>query len=232
MMPTQILFIHIIELLAALAGSYYLLKTNDKLIRPFGRYLWLIVFVETLGLYGYVLQNNYDYDWYIWLKNSVWCTNSWLYSIFEVVTIAFFLYFYRLVIKDPKVKKALSVFFIGYLIFTILYFIFTDDFYSMTFQYNTFISTFFIVFAVSCYYRELLKSEQVLYFYKDPIFYISTGLFIWHLCYIPLAIFNDYFRLINNRFIQFRYNYMLIINLFLYLCYTFGFLYTLRFRKQ
>ena len=59
MSNTDFIF-HIAELIAALAGSYFYLKTSNKLIKPFVWYLWTVVIVETFGMYGFFLLNNYD----------------------------------------------------------------------------------------------------------------------------------------------------------------------------
>ena len=76
-MSNYIVAIHIVELIAALAGTYYYLKTRDSQMKIFVWYLWFVVLVETVGMYGHLLLNNYDYDWFIWLKNSIICSNTW-----------------------------------------------------------------------------------------------------------------------------------------------------------
>ena len=86
-MSNYIVAIHIIELIAALSGTYYFFKTIDNQMRIFVWYLWFVVFVETIAMYGYLLQNNYDREWFIWIKNSVLCSNTWLYNIFSFISI-------------------------------------------------------------------------------------------------------------------------------------------------
>ena len=53
------LLIHLFELIAALAGSYYWLKTKDQTIRPFVWYLWFVVFIETIGMYPFLYDNSF-----------------------------------------------------------------------------------------------------------------------------------------------------------------------------
>ncbi|MCA0133184.1 hypothetical protein [Winogradskyella alexanderae] len=231
-MPTQLVIIHIIELIAAIAGSIYYLKTKDKILKPFVWYLWFVVFVETVGMYGYIMQWNFDNELFIKLKNSAFCENRWLYNTFAFVSLLFYWFFYNSIISDKKSKGLLDVLGILYVVFTLGFFIVTDGFFVKQIPYDAFLETLFIFVAVILYYRQLLIGENVLYFYREPLFYVSTSLLLWHLIITPLVIFDGYFNLINKRFIGFRMNYLLFTNIILYSCYTFGFLYTLQFRKQ
>jgi hypothetical protein len=231
-MSTQLAIIHIIELIAALAGSYYYLVTKDKVLKPFVWYLWFVVFVETLGMYGYIMQHNFDNNLFIQIKNSPFCENRWLYNIFSLISIVFFWLFYSGIIINVKALKFLKVLLTLYVLFSLVYFLQTEGFFIKSIPYNTFLETLFVFIMVIIYYHQLLISDRVLIFYKEPLFYISTGLLIWHLIILPLVIFDGYFYAINKRFIGFRQNYLLFVNLLLYSCYTFGFLYTLRYKRQ
>lgn len=223
---------HILELIAALAGSYYYLRTKDLKLRPFIWYLWVIVFVETFGMYGYILQNNYDNDIFIWIKNSVFCQNRWLYNVFHVLAIILFGIYYGRIIKNKLSKKIIKILVLIYFIFSGGYALFSDDFFVKSIPYNHFLETFITFLLVMLYFNEILNSERILYFYKVPSFYISTGLLIWYLGITPIYIFDSYINQINQNFIEFRSIYLITANLFLYSCYTFGFLYTIQFNKK
>ncbi len=223
---------HILELIAALAGSYYYLKTKSEKIRPFVWYLWVVVCVETLGMYGFLLQYNYDNEIFIWIKNSVFCYNRWLYNLYELASIVLFGIFYWRVIDDNLSKKVVRFSSTAYVIFSILYFIFSDDFFIKSIPYNFLLATIIVFLFVMLYYRQVLNSDRIMLFYKSPIFYISSGLLLWYLGVAPLFIFDGYFYEVNQNFVEFRSLYLLIANILLYSCYTFGFLYTLQFKKQ
>ena len=231
-MSNYLVAIHIIELLAALAGSYYYLKTKDYQLKIFIWYLWMIVFVETFGMYGYLLQNNYDNTLFIWIKNSVFCSNGWLYNIYNFVSIILFGIFYTGIIEDELSKKIIKFLIIIYLLGTIIYFIVSGAFFIRSLPYDVFLQTLLVFIFVMLYYRQLLKSDKILVFYKSPIFYLSSGLLLWYLCVTPLFIFDGYLYEINENFLKFRGFYLFIANTLLYSCYTLGFLFTLQFKKQ
>ena len=226
------LVFHLFELIAALAGAYYYLKTKDAKVKPFVWFLWVVVFVETVGMYGYILQYNFDNNMFIWLKNSVFCTNTWLYNLFNLASIFFFGMFYKRVLSHESDKKIIDFLVIIYIVFSILYFILTKSFFIKAIPYDFLLATLIVFIFVLLYYKELFKSDKILFFYKSTFFYISSGLLLWHLCVSPLFIFNGYFYDINQNFVEFRSTYLLVANILLYSCYTFAFLYTLQFKKQ
>jgi len=223
---------HLIELVAALSGSYYYLKTQDYKIKWFVWFLWITVFVETFGMYGYIIQYNYDNTLFIWIKNSVWCTNKWLYNMYAFTSIILFSKFYLSNIENFWSKKIIKFSVYVYLIFVIIYFAVSGNFFKSSLPYDMFLETLIVFVFAMLYYNQLLKSDEILFFYKLPIFYLSSGLFLWYLCITPLFIFDEYLTLVNLNFYDFREKYLLISNTLLYSCYTFGFLYTLRFKKQ
>jgi hypothetical protein len=223
---------NLFELMAALAASYYFFKTKDLRIKPFIWLLWLIVIVETLGLYGFILLNNYDYDWFIWLKNSVFCENRWLFNIYTFLSVVFLGLFFRNHLKDNKSKKTVIIIVVLSSIFSIGYFILSKGFFTKSIPYDYVIQVFTIFIFVMLYFRELISSDEILMFYKSHIFYICTGLLLWNLCVTPLFLFDAYFYEVNQGFIEFRRKYLLIANILLYSCYTFAFIYSLHHNEK
>ncbi|WP_340155636.1 hypothetical protein [uncultured Winogradskyella sp.] len=226
------LITHLIELVAALGGSYYYLKTKDYKIKPFIWYLWFIVFIETFALYSYTMLYNYDNSLFNWIKNSVFCTNSWLFNLYSLVSILILSKFYLGIINDVLSKKIINILTLCYFVFAIFYHIFSGDFFVLSIPYDIFFETLLVFAFVMLYYKQLLKSDKVLSFYKLPVFYLSSGLLLWYLVVTPLFIFDEYFYALNSAFVEFRVNYLLFSNISLYTCYTFGFLYTLQFYKK
>ncbi|TXD84183.1 hypothetical protein ESY86_06255 [Subsaximicrobium wynnwilliamsii] len=220
-------FTKFFELAAAVSGSIYLNKTKHKTIRIFVYYLWLTVVVETLGVYTQILQNNYDYEWYIALKNSVFCPNTWLYNIYSFLAIGLIGIFYSGLLSSKKFKIIIRGSIVAYSLFTIVFFLQTNAFFVMSLPYNMLLGTMIICVFVVLYFLELIRSEVLLKFYKLPSFYISVALLFWYLCVAPLFIFGSYYRAVNTDFIQFRVLLLLIINILTYSCFSFGFIYSL-----
>lgn len=220
------------ELIAAISGSLYYKKVRDKRLRIFVHYLWLTFAVEVLGSYSYLMLNNYDYQWFIALKNSPFCANRWLYNIYSYLAMGFISIFYYNFMNTYKTRVTILATMGAYSVFTILYYTLTDAFFKTTLPYHFTISVAIICLYVLLYFLQLINSDKILYFYKMPSFYISVGLLLWYLCVIPLFIFNDYFKAINVDFLEFRYLLLLFINLCAYTCFAFGFLYPLYKRKR
>lgn len=215
------------ELLAALAGSYYLRKVNNSLLRVFVYYLWLTVGFEIVGRYTYLLDYDYDYGWFIAIKNSVFNHNTWLYNIYAYLAIGFISVFYYNLMTNFKSRIAVLSTLGIFSLFAILYFTLTDAFFVATLPYHFFISVSIISLYVLLYFLQLINSDKILDYYKLPSFYISITLLLWYLCIIPLFIFDGYFKSINSEFVRFRTILLLFINICTYSSFTFAFLYPL-----
>lgn len=215
------------ELTAALSGSYYLKKVNDPRIRIFVYYLWLTAIVEILGSYSYLMLNNYDYVWFIAIKNSLFCRNIWLYNIYAYLAMGFISIFYYNFMPNSKTRITILSTMGVYSAFSILYYILTDAFFTTSLPYHFTIGAVIICLYVLLYFLQLINSDKILHYYKLPSFYISIILLLWYLCAIPLFIFDGYFKSIHTDFGRFRVLLLLIINICTYSFYAFGFLYPL-----
>ena len=220
------------EIVAAISGSIYLRQTKNEKIRIFVYYLWLTVIVETIGGYKSLLQNNYDYEWFINIKNSVFCQNSWLYNIYTFLAVGLIGIFYSNLMSTQIYKVLIRGTFILYSLFSLIFFSFTDAFFVMSLPYDLILATVIICFYVVLYFLELMKSDFILKFYTLASFYISVGLMLWHICVTPLFIFDNYFIPINTNFYEFRTLLLAYINIFTYSCFAFGFWYSLKMSKQ
>lgn len=216
-----------LEIVAALSGSYYLSKINNQAIRIFVYYLWLTVCVELLSLYAFLFLNNYDLNWFIDLKNSVFCSNTWLQNIYSFLAIGLLGLFYSNLMSSRVFKTIIRVVFLAYSGFAFAFFIVTDAFFVKSLPYNFILGTLAICIYVILYFVELLRNDQLLTYYKLPAFYISIALLLWYLCVTPLFIFDSFFYAMNTNFVSFRRSLLLTINICTYSCFTFGFLYPL-----
>lgn len=185
-----------------------------------------------IGSYSYLMMHNYDHEWFIAIKNSVFCSNNWLYNIYTFLAIGFISIFYYNFMTTFRTKTTILSVFIIYSVFSVLYFTLTDSFFFTSLPYHFTIGVTIICLYVLLYFLELIKSDKILDFHKLPSFYISTGLLLWYLCVIPLFIFNSYFKSINSDFGRFRTLLLIIINICTYSWFAFGFLYPLYKRRQ
>lgn len=221
-----------VELIAAIAGSYYLKRNKNSVLKIFVYFLWLTFFVELIGEYARFMRDNYDYEWFIAIKNSVFCTNTWLFNIYSFFTIGLLGVFYSGLLRKQSFKLLIRAIVIFYSVFSICYFTFTDAFFEFGLPYDDILASIIVSIYVICYFIELINSEYILYYYKLPSFYISVALLLWYLCVTPLFIFNGYFLEVNTDFVIFRYLLLLFINVCAYLFISFGFWYSLKKTKQ
>lgn len=217
----------VFELIAALSGSYYLRKVENSLLRVFVYYLWLTFIVEIAGTYTYLMEYDFDYEWFQAIKNSVFSMNIWLYNIYAYLGIGFISVFYYDLMTSFKTRITVLITLGVFSLFSILYFTLTDAFFIAALPYHFFISVSIICLYVLLYFLQLINSDKILDFYKLPSFYISITLLLLYLCIIPLFIFDGYFQSINADFVRFRIVLLLFINICTYSSYTFAFLYTL-----
>nr|WP_321245454.1 hypothetical protein [uncultured Psychroserpens sp.] len=218
----------LVELIATIFGSYYILKVDNSVVKVFVYYLWLTLIVESIGAYSFLLLENHDLQWFINLKNSVFCSNTWLYNIYDFLAIGLIGLFYSNLMTSTLFKNSIRVIFIPYALFAFAFFTFTDAFFVKSLPYSFIFGTASICIYVILYFIELMRSDELLNFYKLPSFYISIALLIWYLCFTPLFIFESYFHAMNTKFVEFRGKFLLFINIFTYACYAFGFWYSLK----
>jgi hypothetical protein len=220
------------EITAAIFGSVYLHKTNNQKLKIFVVFLWITVVVEVLGYYKTILQNNYDYSWFIAWKNSVFCQNIWLYNIYGFFRIGLLGIFYSDLLLKTSFKLFIRSIILIYIVFSLFYYIFTDAFFVMGLPYDYILASIIISIYVILYFVELMNSDFILQYYKLPSFYISVALLFWHLCATPLFIYSSYFLPFNTEFVNFRTLLLLYINILTYSCIIFGFWYSLKKSKQ
>jgi hypothetical protein len=220
------------EILAAILGSWYLKKTKNENLKIFVYYLWLVVIVEILGFYKHLLQSNYDYNWFVAWKNSVFCQNIWLYNIYNFFKIGLLGVFYSSLLSKTSFKLTIRGIVLIYSVFSVCFYTFTNAFFVMGLPYDYILASVIVFIYVMFYFIELMNSEYILQYYKLPSFYISVALLVWHLCATPLFIYNSYFTPFNTEFVNFRILLLLYINIFTYSCIAFGFWYSLKKSKQ
>ncbi|REE07878.1 hypothetical protein DFQ09_11072 [Winogradskyella pacifica] len=222
---------HYFELAAALAGSYYWLKTKEDAVRPFVWYLWMTVFIETVSMYTY-LYSYFDTPLINWIESSIISSNTWLYNIYDFISLILIgMFMIRNTNKDFSHRIIKIIVLIGSVL-KVIYFSISGDFFIMSLPYNLAVQTFALFIMFLLYLRELIQSEQILNFYKSHVFYISLGITLWYICLTPLFIFDSYYNAVNENFIVFRGLFLDTFNILLYSCYTFAFLYSLRHKKQ
>ena len=215
------LIVYLLEIGAALAGTYYLRKT--KIPAPYSRlfvgYLWLIVLVETIGFYP-AFNHFTDFNHMPYVKDTVFEKNNWLYNSYNIVKFAIFYIFFTRQLENKKSIRFFKWITVLFVISAIINLLFTDVFFYMSSAYTYISGSFILMTLIFVYYFELLKSDRILVFYKSLVFYISVGLLLWHVTITPLFIYNKYFTsespFASPEFIKLHSTILNISNYFLY----------------
>ena len=219
--------IYLLEFVAAVSGTLYLRKTANLTYKPFVLYLWFTFFMEICSRFTRLFRDNYDAEWFLYLKNSMFCYNVWFFNIREYVAVVIIGVFYLKLTPKVAHKTLIRALVMIYTVCTVSYFITNPDaFFMWDVLYNFLFSTVAVFLFALLYFIELLQSDSLLQFYKVPVFYISIGLMFWYSCAIPFLVYYSHVNNgINIDFVEFADQLLVVINLITYSCFIFGFLY-------
>lgn len=211
------------ELIAALAGTIFITKYRVKFwTRYFVYFLWVNFFIEVFGKLPDLID---EIDYLSFLKNSFLAKNAWLYNIYTILSYLFYISFFKWNLKTIVFKKILKMLALLFLISSTLNLILTDVFFKVHSPFPMIFGTSILLISVFFYFFEMLKSERILYFSKDLIFYIAVGALIFHLCATPVFIYSTYYKNeISLFFVKIHRIVLYSAIIFMYTCYTIGFI--------
>ena len=190
--------IQIIALISAIIYWKYYKNTSQ---RYFLYLLIVIVFFEILATY---------------IKEGTPYKNFPIYNLLSLFSFLFYFYWFRLVLKEKKWLKPMLVVFI----ISTCYSLFTQDFFYNLWAEMWYVGSVFILFNAFLYYNELLNKTTLLNYKKSAEFWVATGLLMYHVGFLPLLLFMDYYS--SNHY-YYRLP-ILILNIILYSCFIKSFL--------
>ncbi len=214
------------ELIAALCGSYYLIRTKGakKVVKLFGVYLWLVIFVEIFGLYA--LWNYFDdYKTFPWLEDSVFVRNEWLFNCLKLITYIVLSSVFISSLNTSKIKSRIKLAVVLYFIIGVSEILFSRRFFTSYIIENILLGTVLLLISVGVYLLKLTRSNDILNFSRDLIFYIAIAVVVWNLCVTPIFIYDSYFNTKNQEFILLYAAILRYSNIFMYGLFSFAFIY-------
>ena len=171
----MLILIRVVMAVVLLLGiSLYSRMKNTK-IKVFIPFLAYVLVVEVLGILKFMRING---------------SNHWWYNIHAPFQILFYLFFYYYTIQSAIIKKWVLWASVVFLLFAILNFLFLEGWNS----FNT--STLrigFLLIVCFCflYFHELLNSKALLNPLKQPTFWLSTGIMVFHIgFFVYLSVFH------------------------------------------
>jgi len=162
--------------------------------------------------------------WYI--VNEYGPPNAIVYNIYYFFYFSLFYYVFLKTIDDKKFKLYIKC---GIAVFWLFYasdWIFTD-FIGSGFLSSYMAGAGILVFCIILYYINILQSSRVLVIKNDLLFWVSVGLFLFYIGYIPIKIIRSWFYKPDSFFeILLVIQFSLII--IMYLFFLTGFLWMKR----
>ncbi|SDS22041.1 hypothetical protein [Christiangramia echinicola] len=230
---TKIYITHLMELIAAVAGSIFLTKTNreNSDYKIFVRFLWSVLLIDILGGYA-ALAYFSNYELFGFIKGTPFVRNEWYFNIVEVYFILIYTYLFRSQLSGRRMKNLLKWSIVGYLIIAVLNMYLSDDFFTGDLMLNDMLGAFLIVLSVFFYFFDMMISDKVLTFYKNLFFYVAIGVTISYLVRVPISIYGAYFNERNDAFLELFYDLVRYTNIFMYSMFAMGFYMDYRYRKK
>ena len=217
--------IYLFELLAALAGTFYLNKkeNNNNLNKYFVIFLWCTFFHEIVGAYSPIAYFS-EYRYFGFVKGTVFERNIWQYNIYFIISFSFLIYYFKSILSDKKFKKRMGFVNLIYVLGSIIYLFISKDFFTNYSIFTLIVGSLLVTVNILLFYFRLLKTDKVLNLKIYLPIYISFGALFFYLCTIPLELFSVYFKAVNELYVNIRTNVILIANIFMYGTFITGFI--------
>ncbi len=225
--------VYVLELIAAIAGTYYLKKTDNvqPATKALVRFLWLTFLVEIIAAYAPVAYFT-DYRVFDFVKDTLFVRNNWLYNLYFIVCFSFFPLYFSYYIKNNSWKLLLYFLVAVFGISSVISLLTTDVFFKEDSKFINLVGALLLFLSVVLFYFELLRSNLILNLKRFLPMYISIGVFIFYLCITPLTFFSGYFNSENDTFVNLQVHMILYSNIFMYSCFILGFILCSRKKKS
>lgn len=149
-------------------------------------------------------------------------SNVIIFNVYYLIYFTFFFYLFMKVIEEKRFKRYIKICIAVFWIFYLSDLVFTDIF-DDSFTRSYIAGASGLIFCIILYYISILQSSLVLIIKNDLLFWMSVGLFLFYIGYIPIKIMKTWFYESDNFF-----SLLLIIQfsliIVMYLFFLIGFL--------
>ncbi len=217
-----IVLINLFELIAAIVGTIYIRKyRGDKISRYFVYFLWITVLFDTFfSWFPFLIVKQ---ESLFFLKDTFLFENHWAYNSYDILSFSFYLFLFLNYIESLRVKKVGLYVIIVFIITSLLNLMFSGVFYKSPALYSLIIGTLLLLVFIVYFYFQVLQSDKILDFYKILIFYISVGALVYHILVNPIFIYGEYYSKESPNYHKIYISILTFANIFMYTCYTIGF---------
>ncbi len=211
--------------MAAVTGLILFKKYYSTAAKFFILFLVYIAICDLISAYTYLVRDNGVLGF---LNTTYFQSNHWWSTLYwEVGAVVFYSFYFYKLIKTKLYCTVIKYSGLGFLSFSILYIIVNfEDYFNSFFPEIAVFGAIIILLCVTLYFIEILKSEDILTFYKSLNFYISTAILLWWLIATPLVFYNIYFSSADWDFVVLQDTIYILSNIFMYSIFTFGLIYS------
>ncbi len=135
----------------------------------------------------------------LFVKTVLSDVNFVIYNIYYLLYFVFFLYVFMKVIREQKFKRYIEIGIGLFVVFYLRDLVFTNI-YENSFTLTYIAGALILIFCIILYYISILQSSQVLVIKNDLLFWISVGLFLFYIGYLPIKIIRTWFYEIGDFF--------------------------------
>lgn len=192
-------------LLIILVGIIYWNKIKQSL--PLKLLMWFLVYsliTEIMGTY---------FAFYAKINTAV------IYNTWNVISYLFYSFLFLVLIKNKIKRIVIFCLTLTYLIYELVNTLFFQNYLTNVYSYSTILIKIFLVVTILMYFSEILKSDFILNVKESMFFWISLGVLIYSIGFIPVFVIGE---LIDYQGI-FRY-ITFTLNMLVGLCFITGFI--------
>lgn len=221
----------IIEIIAAIVGTYYLVNKKVKGVDKWiVYYLWLVIIFESYGfMVGFAKHT--EYEFFGFLEGTFFQNGNWAYNVFRVISSVLFITYFLNFIRSHRERILIQIFTLGYIILALVKY---SDVETLQLRIEPIIlitSSLLVFMTILLFFLNLLKSDKIIDLKRYFPFYVALGYLLFLITTTPIDIYINYYKIIiNEMYVILRASIYLFINLFLYSILTLGFI--LCFRKK
>jgi hypothetical protein len=142
-----------------------------------------------------------------------------VYNTWVIASNIFYFLFFLSKIKELKLRKVSISMLVIFVLFTVINILFFKNYFNESLIYINILGKILTSVIIMIYYTEVLKSNDLLYFQKSLFFWISIGVLLYNIGFVPVFIIAELIDFTGIfRYIAFA------LNIILSLCFITGFI--------
>ncbi len=147
--------------------------------------------------------------------------NYALYNIYVLLHFCFFLAWYHSLLEGTQRKLILKIFFFFFLMFWTFESFYVDNFLGEDVTLSFTLGVLFLIVAVGFYFMEMLTREVVLHITQSPYFWVSFGILVYCVTYLPFYLTLSFINRENPVILNVT---LFLINCIQYCCFSIAFI--------